>query len=142
MGIAGSIVNPDFFQDTLGMRTEYVDMTEFVRRMEEGIIDTEEFKLALAWTRKHCREGRDVNAAPRAQSAKDRIWERVVQMTLIARDLMVGNPRLETLGFGEEALGHDAAILGEFQGGATGAGSFPQRRFHGGDPQLIVRLDR
>jgi L-fucose isomerase len=52
MGIAGSMVNPDFFQDSLGMRGEYVDMSEFIRRMEEGILDPDEFKRALAWTRK------------------------------------------------------------------------------------------
>ena len=43
MGIAGSIVDPDFFEDYLGMRVETVDMTEFVRRIEERIYDEEEF---------------------------------------------------------------------------------------------------
>ena len=33
-------------------------------------------------------------------------------MTLIARDLMVGNPKLEELGYGEEALGHNAISAG------------------------------
>ena len=37
MGIAGSIVNQDFFEDSLGMRVECVDMSELVRRLEEKI---------------------------------------------------------------------------------------------------------
>jgi L-fucose isomerase len=128
MGIAGSMVNPDFFQDSLGMRCEYVDMSEFVRRMEEGIFDPDEFQRALAWTGKHCREGRDDNTTPRSPAAKDRIWETVVKMTIIARDLMVGNPRLDALGFGEEALGHNAILAG-FQGQRQWTDHFPNGDF-------------
>ena len=115
MGIAGSIVREDFFQEYLGMRNEYVDMSEFNRRLNEEIFDKAEFKKALEWTRKNCKEGKDVNAAPKSRKQKDKEWETVVKMTLIARDLMVGNPKLEKLGFGEEAHGHNA-ILSGFQG--------------------------
>ncbi len=115
MGIAGSVVDPSFFQDYLGMRNEYIDMSEFNRRIEEGIYDKEEFKLALEWTRKNCIEGRDENKVVRPQAEKDRIWEDVVKMSLIARDLMVGNQKLADSGFGEEALGHNAILAG-FQG--------------------------
>jgi len=115
MGIAGSIVREDFFQEYLGMRNEYVDMSEFNRRLNEEIFDKAEFKKALEWTGKNCKEGKDVNAAPKSRKQKDKEWETVVKMTLIARDLMVGNPKLKKLGFGEEALGHNA-ILSGFQG--------------------------
>jgi len=115
MGIAGSVVDPSFFQDYLGMRNEYIDMSEFNRRMEEGIFDKDEFALALEWTRKNCIEGRDENKVIRPQAEKDRIWEDVVKMSLIARDLMVGNQKLADAGFGEEALGHNAILAG-FQG--------------------------
>ena len=116
MGIAGSIVDDHFFQTYLGMRNEYVDMSEFTRRIEENIYDPEEFAKAYAWTRANCKEGDDVNeTVQRTQEEKDKIWEVVVKMTLIAHDLMVGNPRLAELGFGEEALGHNA-IAGGFQG--------------------------
>ena len=115
MGIAGSIVREDFFQEYLGMRNEYVDMSEFTRRLNEEIYDKDEFKKALAWTKKNCREGKDLNAKPKTRARKDEEWEIVVKMTLIARDLMVGNPKLKKLGFGEEALGHNA-ILSGFQG--------------------------
>jgi L-fucose isomerase len=115
MGIAGSIVREDFFQEYLGMRNEYIDMSEFNRRLNEGIFDKEEFKKALAWTRKNCIEGKDINSKPKSRARKDEEWEIVVKMTIIARDLMVGSPKLKKLGFGEESLGHNAILAG-FQG--------------------------
>jgi L-fucose isomerase len=45
-------------------------------------------------------------------------------MTMIARDLMTGNPRLTELGFGEEALGHNAIAAG-FQGQRQWTDHFP-----------------
>jgi len=117
MGIAGSIVDNGFFEDYLGMRVESVDMIEFARRWDECIYDEEEFQTAIAWVRENCAEGRDHNApqAQRTRAQKDQDWERAVKMAMIGRDLMVGNPRLAELGFGEEALGHNA-ILSGFQG--------------------------
>jgi L-fucose isomerase len=99
------------------MRNEYVDMSEFIRRIDEEIYDQEEYKRAFDWVKANCPEGKDYNA-PSAQSSsakKDADWHTVVKMTLIARDLMVGNPRLAELGYGEEALGRNALAAG-FQG--------------------------
>lgn len=117
MGIAGSIVDESFFQDYLGMRNEYVDMSELTRRMTAEIYDPEEFDRALAWTKEHCREGQNHNPEQlrKPREEMDEEWSTVVKMTLICRDLMVGNPRLRELGFGEEALGHGAVVAG-FQG--------------------------
>ncbi len=115
MGIAGSIVREDFFQEYLGMRNEYIDMSEFNRRLNEEIYDKEEFVKAFEWTKKYCKEGRDTNQKPHSKKLKDKEWETVVKMTLIGRDLMVGNPNLAKAGFGEEALGHNAILAG-FQG--------------------------
>ncbi len=130
MGIAGSIVNDQFFQDYLGMRNEYIDMSEFVRRMDEGIYDPGEFEKALAWVKENCIEGADNNAPHLQQSRekKDKDWETVVKMTIIARDLMIGNPRLAELGFGEEALGHNAIASG-FQGQRQWTDHFPNGDF-------------
>ena len=117
MGIAGSIVDADFFQSYLGMRNEYADMSEIIRRVNEGIYDKKEFEKAIAWTKANCKEGADQNQ-PEAQLSrerKDEIWEYVVKMTLIIRDMMIGNPELAKMGFGEEALGHNAIASG-FQG--------------------------
>lgn len=119
MGIAGSVVDPDFFQDYLGIRTEAVDEVEILRRVDKGIYDPEEFKKAMDWTSTYCKvqEGADTNKPELAVSReqKDLDWEFVVKMTLIVRDLMVGNPKLKALGFAEEALGHNAIAAG-FQG--------------------------
>lgn len=117
MGIAGSIVNADFFEDYLGMRCENVDMSEVSRRVEKGIYDHEEYKIALNWVKENCQEGTDHNPIKdqRTTKEKEREWEYVVKMTLIIRDLMIGNEKLKDLGFGEEALGHNAIISG-FQG--------------------------
>lgn len=117
MGIAGSIVNADFFQDYLGMRNEYVDMSELTRRIDRGIYDAKEYEKALEWTKENCKEGKDFNkpADQFSREQKDKNWEIVVKMTLIIRDLMIGNPALKHLGFGEESLGHNA-IAGGFQG--------------------------
>jgi len=117
MGIAGSIVDHSLFESYFGMRVETVDMSEFTRRIEQEIYDKKEFSKALKWVRENCKEGTDFNP-PRLQkdrAQKDKDWETVVKMTLIARDLMIGNPKLGDTGFGEEALGHNA-IAGGFQG--------------------------
>ena len=117
MGIAGSIVDQAFFERFLGMRVESIDMTEFIRRIERGIYDPVEFKKALKWVKANCKEGKDYNSAKttRTRAQLDREWELSVKMALIARDLMVGNPKLAELGFGEEAQGHNAIASG-FQG--------------------------
>ncbi|MDR1716980.1 MAG: L-fucose isomerase [Prevotella sp.] len=118
MGIAGSIVNTDFFEDYLGMRCEGVDEVEIIRRMTEGIYDKEEYEKALIWAKANCKEGEDnINRADlkKDQAGRDKDWEFIVKMTLIVRDLMIGNPKLKEMGFGEEALGHNA-IAGGFQG--------------------------
>ncbi|MEX2335685.1 MAG: L-fucose isomerase [Fulvivirga sp.] len=117
MGIAGSMIDADFFQSFLGMRNEYVDSTEVLRRIELGIYDKDEYEQALEWTRNNCKEGKDYNEAEKQKSAEEREkdWEFVVKMTIIIRDLMIGNPKLSAMGFGEEAQGHDAIVSG-FQG--------------------------
>jgi len=117
MGIAGSYVDQEFLLDYLGIRTEVIDMSELVRRAERGIYDHAEYERALAWVKANCKEGADVNdsAKQATRERKDWEWEMSVKMTLAARDLMIGNPKLKELGYGEEALGHNA-ILGGFQG--------------------------
>ncbi|MCP3967597.1 MAG: L-fucose isomerase [Lentisphaerae bacterium] len=117
MGIAGSIVDPAFFEKFLGMRCESIDMSEFIRRVNEDIIDPEELEKAMAWVKENCKEGEDFNSPKmqKSDSEKEAIWEYCVKMAIIGRDLMVGNSKLMELGFGEEALGHNA-ILSGFQG--------------------------
>jgi L-fucose isomerase len=130
MGIAGSIVDHALFEAYLGMRVETVDMTEFVRRINEEIYDQEEFTRAYNWVRANCPEGQDYNPPEqqRGREQKDEDWATSVKMALIARDLMVGNPRLAELGYGEEALGRNAIAAG-FQGQRQWTDHFPNGDF-------------
>lgn len=119
MGIAGSIPVPDFFQDYLGMRNEYVDCSEIERRVRLGIYEKEEFDRAMKWVNEYCKpcEGSDHNREDLRydRTHLDEVWEYVVKMTIIFRDLMRGNDKLAEMGFQEEAGGHNA-IAGGFQG--------------------------
>ena len=116
MGIAGSIVNPDFFEEYLGMRVESVDEVEIIRRMENGIYDKAEFERALAWRRENCPEGFDKNPAELQKTAeqKEEDWAFTLKMMCIIKDLYNGNPNLPA-GCEEEMVGHNA-IAGGFQG--------------------------
>ena len=130
MGIAGSMVDPSFWEGHLGMRSEAVDMTEFTRRINKEIYDVREYKRALNWVKKNCPEGEDYNTPEmtRSRAHLDQEWEMSVKMALIARDLMVGNPKLAEIGRGEEALGHNA-ICGGFQGQRQWTDTFPNGDF-------------
>lgn len=131
MGIAGSVVNTDFFEDYLGMRCESVDEVEIIRRMTEGIYDKEEYESALAWAKTHCKEGKDTinrDDLKKDRAANDKDWKFIVKMTLIVRDLMIGNPKLKEMGFGEEALGHNALVAG-FQGQRQWTDFYPNGDF-------------
>ncbi len=116
MGIGGSIVSPEMFEDYLGMRVESVDEVEIIRRMTEEIYDKKEYEKALAWTKKYCKEGFDKNPEElqKSRERKDADWEFVVKMMVIIKDLMNGNKNLPE-GCEEEMVGHNAIAAG-FQG--------------------------
>ena len=125
MGIAGSVVKDEFWTKYLGMRNEYIDMSEFARRVNEEIYDVEEYERALAWVRENFRQGEDFNPPHNQKPERhDDWWAYSVKMTLIARDLMAGNPRLAEKGWGEEALGRGAIAAG-FQGQRQWTDGFP-----------------
>ncbi len=117
MGIAGSIVDADFFQEYLGMRNEYVDLVEILRRVELGIYDHDEYSRAMAWTGQYCksREGHDYNiekGKAKSRAEKEADWEFTVKNMLVINDLMHGNGKLLEMGYKEEALGHNAIAAG------------------------------
>ena len=126
MGIAGSIVPPDFFEDYLNMRCESVDCAEFLRRMDEGIYDKAEYKKARAWVSKNLKQGPDVynGKAGKTAAQHKEDWDFVTKMTMIGRDLMLGNPKLAKMGYVEESCGHNA-IAGGFQGQRQWTDHFP-----------------
>ncbi|SHJ11050.1 L-fucose isomerase [Clostridium amylolyticum] len=117
MGIMGSFCDPEFFQKYLGIRAEWVDMTEILRRINNEIYDHEEYERALKWAKENCKEGYDPNPEDKRLTAEKKAeqWEFVVKMTLVCRDIMLGNDKLNDLGFHEEAMGRNA-IAGGFQG--------------------------
>ncbi len=129
MGIAGSIISTDFFEDYLGMRVESVDEVELIRRMTEGIYDEEEFKRALEWTKKNCPEGFDKNPEElrKSDEQKEKDWEFVVKMMCIIKDLYNGNNKLPK-GCEEEMVGHNA-IAGGFQGQRQWTDFYPNGDF-------------
>lgn len=116
MGIGGSVIDPAFIEEYLGMRVESVDEVEIIRRMVEGIYDEAEYRKALAWTKEKCTEGFDKNPEElqKTREEKDADWEFVVKMMVIIKDLMNGNKNLPE-GREEEMAGHNAIAAG-FQG--------------------------
>ena len=129
MGIGGSIIDPQFIEEYLGMRVESVDEVEIIRRMTEGIYNEEEYQKALAWTKANCREGFDKNPAElqRTPEQKEEAWEFVVKMMVIIKDLMNGNKNLPK-GCEEEMVGHNAIAAG-FQGQRQWTDFYPNGDF-------------
>ncbi|MGI6070912.1 MAG: L-fucose isomerase [Blautia sp.] len=117
MGIIGSYLDPKLYLKYLGMRPEWVDMTEILRRMKLKIYDPKEQEKALDWIRENCPEGYDKNPKEKqhTQEEKEKEWDFIVKMTIIMRDIMFGNEKLKELGWPEEALGKNALFAG-FQG--------------------------
>lgn len=129
MGIAGSIIDPNFIEEYLGMRVESVDEVEIIRRMTEEIYDKEEFARAMEWTKKYCKEGFDKNPEKmqNPREIKDEQWEFVVKMMIIIKDLMKGNKSLPE-GREEEMSGHNAIAAG-FQGQRQWTDFYPNGDF-------------
>ena len=117
MGIAGSFEDPDFLQKYLGIRAEWVDMVEILRRIDLGIYDHTEYEKELAWIKKNCKKGLEVNIPELQNNAEqdEKEWEFIAKMTIIVRDIMLGNPVLADMGYVEESNGRNA-IFGGFQG--------------------------
>ncbi len=116
MGIGGSIISPEFFEEYLGMRVESVDEVEIIRRMEKGIYDEKEYRKALKWVKEKCKPDFDKNPKEMQKTAaeKEKDWEFTAKMACIIKDLYNGNKNLPQ-GCEEEAVGHNA-IVGGFQG--------------------------
>ncbi|XZJ27647.1 L-fucose isomerase [Clostridium perfringens] len=134
MGIGGSIIDPNFIEEYLGMRVESVDEVEIIRRMTEEIYDKDEFERALKWTKEKCKEGFDKNPenVQKTREEKDKDWEFVVKMMCIIKDLMNGNENLPD-GFEEEKLGHNAIAAG-FQGQRQWTDFYPNCDF----PEALI----
>ena len=123
MGIAGSYCDVNFMQKYFGLRAEWVDLTEILRRITLEIYDHDEYEKALAWIKANCKEGFDVNAGKELADVvkvskvvpADKDWEFIAKFSIIIRDLYKGNPKLAEMGWFEESLGRNA-VVGGFQG--------------------------
>lgn len=123
MGIMGSYCDASFFQKYLGIRAEWVDLTELLRRITLEIYDHDEYEIALKWAKENCKEGFDTNASKDLPEIirkskvvpADKDWEFIIKLTLVTRDIMLGNDKLKEMGWNEESLGRNA-IAGGFQG--------------------------
>ncbi|MHC1771597.1 MAG: L-fucose isomerase [Flexilinea sp.] len=123
MGIMGSYCDTNMFQKYFGIRAEWMDMTEIIRRVTIGIYDYDEYEKALKWAKENCPEGFDINAGKNLPEIitkskvipADKDWEFIIKMTIIIRDILYGNKKLDELGWHEEALGKNA-VAGGFQG--------------------------
>ena len=134
MGISGSAIDPDFFEEYLGMRVESVDEVEVIRRIQKGIYDQKEYEKAMAWVKENCREGFDKNPkeARHSREQKDANWSFTVKCALIIKDLMSGNPGLPDQ-WSEERRGHNAIAAG-FQGQRQWTDFYPNTDF----PEAIL----
>ena len=131
MGIAGSYIDAQMFQEYFGLRTEWLDQVEIERRIARDIFDPEEFAKAKAWRGQYCPEGWDKNEGgefAHSRAEKDAEWDRVIKQTLIIKDIMIGNPKLAAMGFEEEACGRNA-LLGGVQGQRQWTDHFPNHDF-------------
>lgn len=123
MGIAGSYCDASMFQKYFGIRAEWVDMSDIIRRITLEIYDKDEYEKALAWIKANCKEGFDVNAGKDLPEIirkskvvpADKDWEFIAKFSIIVRDILYGNKKLDELGWHEEALGKNA-VAGGFQG--------------------------
>ncbi len=123
MGIAGSYCDAEMFRKYFGIRPEWVDMTEVLRRITLEIYDHDEYEKAIAWVKENCKEGIDFNEGKDLPEMikrskvvpADKDWEFIVKMTMVVRDILYGNKKLDEMGWHEEALGKNA-IAGGFQG--------------------------
>ena len=129
MGIAGSSIDTDFFEEYLGMRVESVDEVEIIRRMSEGIYDEAEYQKAYKWVKENCKEGFDKNPdfVKKSDEQKEKDWEFTVKMMCIIKDLMNGNKNLPE-GCEEEMVGHNAIAAG-FQGQRQWTDFYPNADF-------------
>jgi len=123
MGIAGSFCDGNMMQKYFGLRPEWVDLTEVLRRIYLKIYDEAEYDKALTWIKANCPEGFDCNAGKDLNEIvrkskvvdPDHDWEFIAKFTIIVKDILFGNPKLAEMGWNEEALGKNA-IVGGFQG--------------------------
>lgn len=125
MGIIGSDVRRNIFLHYLGMGAASFDMAGVRGRLDKGFYDHEELDRALEFCKKNmrCDFGKGQRPMP-----PDALLSENIKLTMVVRDLMIGNPRLA-----DPAVGRKqgfAANIEQAQGyNAIGAGTQGQRQW-------------
>ncbi|MBD3347304.1 MAG: L-fucose isomerase [Chitinivibrionales bacterium] len=118
MGIIGSDVRRNLFHHFFGMGSASVDMVAVKGRIEKGLYDHEEFDRAFKFMKSKFKYNFHTGEKPYSD---DDLLSECVKMTLIVRDLMIGNPRLADESVGkkqgfkadvEHAQGYNAIAAG------------------------------
>jgi L-fucose isomerase len=91
MGIIGSDVRRNLMHHYLGMGTVSYDMVGVKGRMEKGLYDHDELEKAFQFMKKNMTIQYGTGTRP---LANDALLRECLKMTLIVRDLMIGNPKL------------------------------------------------
>ena len=125
MGIIGSDVRRNLMLQYLGMGTVSYDMVGVRGRIDNGFFDHEELEKAFRFMKKHLAYDFGDGARPRPP---DELLRECLRMTLVVRDLMVGNPRLAQASVGRRQGFH--ADVEHAQGcNAIAAGTQGQRQW-------------
>ncbi len=106
MGIIGSDVRRNMFLDYLGMGTVSVDMTAIRGRIDKGIYDKAELEKAFRFMKQKFKFNFGSGKRP---MTSDNLLKECIKITLIVRDLMIGNKCISDV---EYAQGYNAIAAG------------------------------
>lgn len=127
MGIIGSDARRNSFLQTFGMGTVSVDMVAIRGRIDQGFYDHEELESAFKFMKKNFKFSFDESQGPRPRDLDELIRE-TLRMTIIVRDLMIGNPKLASSKVGK-AQGFKANVERAQGANAIMAGTQGQRQW-------------
>ena len=118
MGIMGSDLRRSMLLHYFGMGSVSVDMVAVRGRMDRGLFDHEELEQAFSFMKRRFKFDFGAGCRP---LPTDELLRECITMTLIVRDLMVGNPKLASAAEGrrqgfaadvEHAQGNNAIAAG------------------------------
>lgn len=101
--------NTAFFRDFLDMNTVDIDMSVIKKRIDNKIFNEEEAEKAFQWVL----ENINIRDISNEEKMKEDL-KFAVEMTMVSRDLIIGNEELKALGYEEESVGYNG-ILSSFR---------------------------
>ena len=125
MGIIGSDVRRNLFQQYFGMGTASYDMVGVRGRMDKGLYDHEELEKAFKFMQRRFKIDYGEGTRP---LPPDDLLKECIKMTMIVRDLMIGNPQLASASVAK-AQGFTADVEHAQGYNAIAAGTQGQRQW-------------